>query len=176
MAALPPPPTTDQTGSFAWLEWFRQLRNYISTVGSVPWNIINFTGSTIANIATRSHNLLQSIQGGSSGEYYHMTLAKSQESTNEIVEVSTSTYTVTTETILIINYAGTCTITFPAAVSYSSRKITVKTITANTVVSVSSNVVPNIGGVAGTAILAATAGKWAELISNGTNWVIMTAN
>jgi hypothetical protein len=30
--------------------------------------------------------------------------------------------------------------------------------------------------VAGTAILAATAGRFANLISDGTNWVIMQAN
>ncbi len=50
------------------------------------------------------------------------------------------------------------------------------TITANTVVSDASNVVPQAGGAAGTAILAATAGKFAELISNGTNWEIFAAN
>jgi hypothetical protein len=73
MASLPPPPTNDQTGSYAWLEWFRQLRNYISTVGSVPWNIINFAGSAISDIANRSHQLLQSLQGGTTGQYYHLT-------------------------------------------------------------------------------------------------------
>jgi hypothetical protein len=73
MAGLPPPPTTDQSGSYAWLEWFRQLRNYISTVGSVPWNIINFAGSAISDIANRSHQLLQSLQGGTTGQYYHLT-------------------------------------------------------------------------------------------------------
>ena len=69
---LPPPPTSDQTGSYAWLEWFRQLRNYISQTGSVPWSIINFAGSTLSSIASRSHQVLQSLQGGTSGEYYHL--------------------------------------------------------------------------------------------------------
>lgn len=82
MPTLPPPPTSDQTGSYAWLEWFRQLRNYIATVGSVPWNIIDFTGSTISDIANRAHNLLQSIQGGSSGEYYHLTATQHTDLTD----------------------------------------------------------------------------------------------
>ena len=73
MSSLPPPPTSDATGSFAWLEWFRQLRNYITQVGSVPWSIINFTGSTLSSIASRSHQVLQSLQGGTTGEYYHLT-------------------------------------------------------------------------------------------------------
>lgn len=69
---LPPPPINDTPGSFAWLEWYRQLRNYISTTGSVPWTIINFAGSNITDIATRNHNQLQGLQGGSSGEMYHL--------------------------------------------------------------------------------------------------------
>ena len=49
---LPPPPVNDQPGSFAWLEWYRQLRNYVSTSGSVPWYIINFSGSNLTDIAS----------------------------------------------------------------------------------------------------------------------------
>jgi len=82
----------------------------------------------------------------------------------------------TTENWLINNKsAATCTVTFPAASSWTGRVIYIKTIQAQTVVSASSNIVPLIGGAAGTAILAATAGKWAALQSDGTNWVIMMA-
>lgn len=81
---LPPPPTQDSQGSYAWLEWFRQLRNYITQVGSVPWSIIDFTGSTLSSIASRSHQVLQSLQGGTTGEYYHLTNAKSNEVNNNI--------------------------------------------------------------------------------------------
>ena len=70
---LPPPPVNDQPGSFTWMEWYRQLRNYVSTSGSVPWYIINFSGSNITDIAQRSHNQLQTLQGGTSGEMYHLT-------------------------------------------------------------------------------------------------------
>lgn len=73
---LPPPPINDQPGSFAWLEWYRQLRNYVSTSGSVPWYIINFQGSNITDIATRLHNQLQGLQGGTAGEMYHLTSAQ----------------------------------------------------------------------------------------------------
>lgn len=70
---LPPPPINDKPGSFTWLEWYRQLRNYVSTSGSVPWYILNFSGSSITDIAVREHNSLQSVQGGSAGEHYHLT-------------------------------------------------------------------------------------------------------
>ena len=72
--------------------------------------------------------------------------------------------------------AATCTVTLPAASSFTGREIKILNYQAFTVVSASSNVVPLAGGAAGTAILAATAGKWATLVSDGTNWVIMQAN
>ena len=77
---------------------------------------------------------------------------------------------------VIYNASGTCTVTLPAAASFSGRVLHIKTIAAQTVVSASSNVVPLVGGAAGTDILAATAGKWAELQSDGTNWQIMQGN
>jgi|CXWL01.1.fsa_nt_gi hypothetical protein len=81
-----------------------------------------------------------------------------------------------TENNLINNKSGsTCTVTLPAAASFSGREILIKTIQAQTVVSASSNVVPLAGGAAGTAILAGVAGNWAKLVSNATNWEIMAA-
>lgn len=80
-----------------------------------------------------------------------------------------------TENWLICNGTGTITVTFPAASSWTGREVIIKTIAAQTVVSASSNVVPLAGGAAGTAILAASAGAWATLVSDGTNWVIMQA-
>lgn len=77
---------------------------------------------------------------------------------------------------LIIVASGSFTLTLPAASSYSGRWLTVKGINAQTVVSASSNVVPLNGPSAGTAILAATAGKWAQLQSDGLNWNIMAGN
>ena len=73
---LPPPPINDKPGSFTWLEWYRQLRNYVSTSGSVPWYIINFAGSNITDIANRDHGNLQGLQGGTAGERYHLTAAQ----------------------------------------------------------------------------------------------------
>ena len=85
---LPPPPINDTPGSFTWLEWYRQLRNYISTNGSVPWYVINFAGSNITDIATRNHNNLQAIQGGTTGEEYHLTLSEVTSSRNTIERVT----------------------------------------------------------------------------------------
>ena len=74
---------------------------------------------------------------------------------------------------LIFNGSGSITLTLLAAATYPGKVLYVKTIAAQTVVSASSNVKPIDSDTAGTAILAATAGKWAMLQSDGTNWVVM---
>lgn len=68
---------------------------------------------------------------------------------------------------------STCTVTLPAASAWAGRAVTFKNLQLQTLVSASSNVVPLIGGAAGTAILPATVGAWATLVSDGTNWVVM---
>ena len=78
------------------------------------------------------------------------------------------------ETWVINNKAAaTCTVTLPAASSWSGRMVTFKNLQAFTLVSNSSNVVPIDSVSAGTAILLAVVGNWATLVSDGTNWVIM---
>jgi hypothetical protein len=80
------------------------------------------------------------------------------------------------DTTIVCNGGATITLTLPTASSFTGRIIRLLTIAAQTVVSASSNVVPITGGAAGTGILAATAGKWADLQSDGTNWQIIAAN
>ena len=93
------------------------------------------------------------------------------------VTITASTYTVADDvTWIICDRSGTVTLTLPTAATWEGREIMVKTVTANTVISNASNVIPLAGGSAGTAILSATAGKWATLVYNGTNWIIMQAN
>jgi hypothetical protein len=80
------------------------------------------------------------------------------------------------ETWLINNKSGsTCTVTLPAAASWSGRQLVFKNMQAQTLVSASSNVVPIDSTSAGTAILLDVVGNWATMVSDGTNWVIMQA-
>ena len=96
---------------------------------------------------------------------------------NPTIVTKTIDFTVAaTDTNIICNKGSTLTITLPAASAITGRKLRIKTIQGFTVISASSNVVPLVGGSAGTAILAATAGKWADLQSDGTNWIIMAGN
>jgi len=104
MAGLPPPPINDKPGSFTWLEWYRQLRNYVSTSGSVPWYIINFQGSNITDIALRDHNNLQGVQGGAASEKYHLTLDESNavSTSLEIIDTTATRTLATTPTLFTV--------------------------------------------------------------------------
>lgn len=91
------------------------------------------------------------------------------------VATKTADFTVAdTEGWLINNKTGsTCTVTLPDATLWGGRQITFKNLQAQTLVSASSNVAPIGSATPGTAILPATVGAWATLVSDGANWVIM---
>lgn len=89
---------------------------------------------------------------------------------------SGATCTVGSTDHTIVQTTTASTYTLPAASSFPGRILKILTQFAGAVVSASSNVVPIAGGAAGTAILAATAGKYAVLQSTGTNWQITEAN
>ena len=93
------------------------------------------------------------------------------------VTVTTATYTldttIATDYTVLLNYAGTVTLTLPAAASFTGREIVIQNTLAQSAISASSNVVPANSTSAGTAILPAVAGAWARLQSNGTNWNVI---
>ena len=90
--------------------------------------------------------------------------------------VNAATYTVAVTDSSLRFTTTNCTVTLPAAASFTGRILYLNTITANSVTSASSNVIPLGSNTAGTAILAATAGKFAMIQSDGSNWITMMAN
>lgn len=80
-----------------------------------------------------------------------------------------------TENYIVCNGAGSITVTLPAVATSVGRVIFIKTLAAQTVVSDASNVQPINSATPGTAILAASAGAWAMLVCNGTNWIVMAS-
>lgn len=64
----PPPPVKSEPGSFAWMDWYKKLYDYLNTAGSVIWTTIDFTGSKLTDIAIRLHSNLQGILG--TGAYH----------------------------------------------------------------------------------------------------------
>jgi len=132
----------------------------------------NSTGNTLAK-ATLTAGAGISITNGSGS----ITIASSGALTGSAPVTVNADYTVAAGVSHIINNksGSSLTLTLPAAASFSGRILTIQNYQAQTVVSASSNVIPQGGGSAGTAILLAVVGNWATLVSNGTNWVIMSA-
>jgi hypothetical protein len=102
------------------------------------------------------------------------------EATNGLIRtyrtIAAATYSLQgNDTHLQINFAGTVTLTLPTP-TVNGRELSIRTVTNNTVVSATANVIPLVGGAATTAILAATAGKWCTLLWDGTNWDIQASN
>jgi len=63
MAILPPVPFDRPQTSFEWVDWYTKLRQVIDT-------------------SALDHNSLQSLQGGSTTERYHLTAADAAKATN----------------------------------------------------------------------------------------------
>lgn len=76
MAILPPPPNINADASIL-RDWNNKLRDIINkTQTNLSWSSINKSGSNLADLETRNHEDLNNLQGGISGEYYHLTQAE----------------------------------------------------------------------------------------------------
>lgn len=143
----------------------------ISLQGNVIANLADATGSIDINtqttgnldVATRATGVLPVANGGTG-------LA-----VRPTVTTKTADFTLANTEGWVINDkpAATCTVTLPAASAWAGRAVTFKNLQAQLLVSASSNVAPIGSATPGTAILAASVGVWATLVSDGTNWVVM---
>lgn len=150
----------------------------VPLVGKRQWTVYNGTGQSLQfigatgtgiTVATLKHAIVRS--DGTN------IVRVSDDSPPTFTATKTAAYTVVdSDLYLIFNGSASITVTLPTASSWPGREINLKTIAAFTVISASSNVVPLDTATAGTAILAATAGKWARLVSDGTNWIVMAGN
>jgi len=134
-----------------------------------------FAGTVATDTSTPAITLTTSISGLLKGNATAVSAAAANIDYVGITAPVTKTADFTVadgESYLINNKTGsTCTATLPTASSWSGRALTFTNYQAQTLVSASSNVVPRAGGAAATAILAATAGVWTTLVSDGTNWL-----
>jgi len=120
---LPPPPISDPQTNFSWLDWHRQVQDYVKVAGTTAnWADLNFTGSNLSDIVTRNHASLQGVQGGGPGGYYHLTDVEILNARNTVQYITPSTgfsQTISnTTTYLIIEPSGTLatgTVTMPAS-------------------------------------------------------------
>ena len=108
-----------------------------------------------------------------SGQASNFTL-NTVKSTAPVTKTASFTLGATENFVICNGSAANVAITFPTAAANAGRVVTVKNLSGTyTVISAASNVKPVNSGTAGTAILAATAGKWATLVCDGTDWVVM---
>lgn len=149
----------------------KHIALYSTTYGfGITSNRLNYVVPTGANHAFVINGVDIAFIDGSGMHIPAGSLALNYASKNADYVVTASDSTLT------FNCIGTCTVTLPSPASRIGHLLTIRTVAAQTVVSASSNVVPLAGGGAGTAILAATAGKWAVLQSDGTNYQIIQGN
>jgi hypothetical protein len=132
----------------------------ISLQGNVIVNLADVSGSI--NLVTQVTGVLPVANGGTG-------MAATT------VVTKTADFTLANDEGWVINNkaGSTCTVTLPAASSWGGRAVKFKNLQAQTLVSASSNVAPIGSATPGTAILPATVGAWATLVSDGANWVVM---
>lgn len=97
--------------------------------------------------------------------------------TSVVKSITAAAYTVIgTDSAISFFTSATCTVTLPSPAAYPGRVLSFRNTAAFAINSASANVSPIGGGALSSAILAATVGKWCELQSDGTNWLVMSSN
>ena len=168
----------------------------------VPWNVtapavcafaytqaaVLFNGSTIEQVgsgieignqyfATNTIDVIEALTATNAARISVSGIVNAGSlSESAITTVTAATYVVAqfgTNRTIICNFAGTITLSLPLE---AGRKLSLVNQTANTVVNDSASVVPLGSTSTGTAILAATAGKWCELLCDGTKWYVIAGN
>jgi hypothetical protein len=137
-------------------------RGNLSLEGALSDVDLNTQTTGNLDIGSRVEGVLSTANGGTG-------------TSSTTIATKTADFTLAaTEAWVINNKSGSpCVVTLPAASLWGGRSVVFKNLQAQTLVSASSNVVPISGTTPGTAILSATVGAWATLVSDGTNWVIM---
>ena len=106
-------------------------------------------------------------------------IALQRNSSQSSFAVLTGTsYTVGDELVLFINGSGAFTLTLPSASTNAGRNLFVVQRSGANAISTSPNIIDIDQDANGTStqsgLLAATAGHWAHLVSNGTYWVVVS--
>ena len=140
-----------------------------------------FVAAGNAGTATSTDGITWAFTSGSFSTISGLVAAPSvsvrKELTPDITEpISSTAYTVSpSEGWVNLNTPAACVLTLPPAPSNKYLVITVRQTAAFAVTSATSNVVPLTSQTPGTAILSGS-GKYAKLVSDGINWIIMEGN
>jgi len=108
MAGLPPPPIRAGAGDYVWLDWYNSLQRQLTTTGAITWAQVDKAGSSISDLQNKSHDLTTGLQGGTTGQHYHLTAVEC----GLLTPAYGAFYNTATQTAAAINTAYT--ITFPS--------------------------------------------------------------
>lgn len=177
-----------QTGLMS-REWYRFFYNIYTVTGSGSGVTLAINGGTGISsylvgdlLYANSTTTLAKLHAGSAGQVLTANGPNSVPSWSTVTGTAPVTKTAdftlaANESWVINNKSGsTCTVTLPAASSWTGRQVTFKNMQAQLLVSASSNVVPIDSTSAGTGILLNVVGNSATMVSDGANWVIMQAS
>ena len=172
--ALPPVPIGESTDSFAWQQWYLALDRLYNGTGTVAWALIDKTGSNLADLATRDHASLQSMQGGATGERYHLTAAQHTNLTGAgTITSGTYTPTLTGVTNVAASTAYQCQYLRVGATVHVSGKVDVDpTAAAATELGISLPVASNFGATedcAGVGMMPAVSREATAVLADTTN-------
>lgn len=108
----PPPPGSSPEQD----RWLFLLYRRLTQAGQILWSSLDFGGSNITDLETRNHNDLQTLQGGATGEQYHVTQADYAEilRANNTLEVTSNLALTDAHCTVWLTLTG-LTITLPEA-------------------------------------------------------------
>lgn len=106
---IPPPPIATEDKSL-WNNWYIAVQSAVAA--SFKWTQLDFTGSTLASVQVKSHQVLDSLQGGSTTERYHLTAAQVTSVTGLGTAASQSGLTVVITTAAVTGTGATGSMTF----------------------------------------------------------------
>ena len=170
------------TAASTYLTTATAASTYLTTATAastyLPTATASSTYATIANNNLKSNTADPTFTGTVTKPISSITSYQKFAVAAVTTPITTTTYTVpVTDTFVIFNSSAAVAVTLPAAASFTGRTLHFKTISTGAVTSASANVVALATGTAASTIFSAnTAGKWTILVSNGTNWVIMSQN
>lgn len=124
----PPPPVKSEPGSFAWMDWYKKLYDYLNTAGSIVWSTINFTGSKLTDIAIRLHSNLQGILGTGA---YHISATEATEVTALLTQTGTGAFVRATSPSLVTPALGTPSALVGTNITGTASGLTAGTVTTN---------------------------------------------
>jgi hypothetical protein len=145
--------------------------------------IVGLAGSMTKIAGLNVSNAIGSITVGSGLDLTSGTLTATNNANRNLFASKTGTtiefvedLTTYSNIYLKLNNNSTITVTLPTASLNTNKSITIKNVGTGAVNSNATNVEPLNSTSLGTAIMTSGGGKYATLVSDGTNWIKMTGN